>query len=257
MKKLLSFVVVALLGLGSAHAQDLPIKVTCEGKEVNIQDGETLTFAAEPDPFGTSNYVQIGPAKDPIITNVSDEAIELTCTISTSAFGNLGAFKGLGNLSWCGFKIGNCITFDAKESHTCTLAPGESTDMQFHCILNSTTTYGTVRASVKFSEDGENLGGYTAKFVYADPDDPAAGIENATANDGNGVSVANGTLSYSFANAAARRISVFAVDGKLVKDASVSAKSGSVSLKNLQAGAYVYTVSQNGKNVQSGKLLVK
>lgn len=250
MKKLLSFVVVALLGLGSAHAQDLPIKVTCEGKEIDLKGGETLTFMARINDFG---YVTMGPETDPTITNVTDEAIELTCTISTSAFNKFGDFYGKGNLSWCGFKIGNCVTFDTKETHTCTLAPGESTDMQFHCLLTSATSYGTIRASVKFSEDGNDLGGYTSKFVNPNP----AGIENATANGGNGVSVANGTLSYSFATAAARRISVFAVDGKLVKDASVSAKSGSVSLKSLQAGAYVYTVSQNGKNVQSGKVLVK
>ncbi len=253
MKKLLSFVVAALLGLGQVNAQDLPFKVTCEGKEVNIQEGETLTFTAEADPFGTSGYVQIGPATDPIITNVSDEAIDLTCTISTSAFGNLGDFKGKGELSWCGFNIGSCITFDAKETRTCTLAPGESTDMQFHCALKGNDIpYGTVRATVKFSQDGEDMGGYTAKFVYTD----AAGIESTTAA-AKGVSVANGTLTYNFATAATRHISVFAADGKLVKDASATAKNGSVNLKSLQSGVYLYSVSENGKNVQSGKVLVK
>lgn len=255
MKKLLSFAVVALLGLAQVQAQTSPIKVTCEGKEVNIKEGETLTFVAEADPFGTSGYVQIGPAKDPIITNVSDEAIDLTCTVSTSAFGNTGTtYKNMGELSWCGFKIGNCVTNPSKMTHTCTLAPNEETDMQFHCILTGTDIpYGTVRATVKFSEGNESLGGYTAKFVYTD----AAGIQNAQANADKGVFVANGAIHYSFATAAARHINVYAADGKLLQGASVSAKSGSVSLNGLQAGVYVYTVSEGGHNVQSGKVVVK
>lgn len=232
MKKFYLFVILALLGAMSASAQ---IKVTCEGKEV--KDFDVLTFYAHPDEFGS---IAAGPMFDPVYT--AQKACEIKVFVK-STFGI--------NAQWC--ISGSCLDLNIpNDSYTKQMAAGEELSHQLH-VMFTEGNYTEHLVTVEVYADNNLVMTYYENFIYADP---ATGIGNATA-EGKSVKWNGNALVYNFAAAANRSMQVYAADGKLVKSAPVLSQSGSVSLDGLQGGVYIYSLTENGKKVEGGKIVRK
>lgn len=232
MKKILSLVCVALMGIASATAQ---IKVTCDGKEV--KDGDVLTHFAVEDPEEGS--VVAGPAVDP--TYIAESACNLKVTLSYDS-----GFPGF----WCG--LNDMCQYVKGTTETRQVSMNQD-DMKFH-LLHVDFEQGDYKewfATVDVYANDDKVLTYYQNFVYSKD----AGIGSTTAEAG--VQLVGNNLVYSFASDAARSIKVYSVDGKLVKSVALSKLNGSVSLAGLQNGVYVYSLLENGKQAKGGKVVFK
>ncbi len=243
MKKILSLVCVALMGIASATAQ---IKVTCDGQEV--KDGDVLTHYAVEDP--EEGTVVAGPLVDPTYT--ASAACNLKVTLTYDA--------GITAL-WCGVTqqceplSGTTTTRqvrldpNAKPEHGSINPPGEAS--QFLHVDFEMGEYKEWLVNVDVYVDGNKYMTFYQNFVYSKD----AGIGSTTADAG--VKMVGNNLVYSFASDAPRSLKVYSVDGKLVKSVALSKLNGSVSLGGLQNGVYVYSLLENGKQAKSGKVVLK
>lgn len=232
MKKILSLVCVALMGIASATAQ---IKVTCDGKEV--KDGDVLTHYAVEDP--DEGTIKAGPEVDPIYTALSNCNLKVTLTYDSG-------FPGF----WCGV-LQECFPLTGTTA-TREVAV-ESGDMKFHAlhVEFEKEDYREWFVTVDVSADNNKVLTFYQNFIYADP----SGIGSTTAETG--VQLVGNSLVYGFASDAPRSLKVYSVDGKLVKSVALSKLNGSVSLGGLQNGVYVYSLLENGKQAKSGKVVLK
>ena len=233
MKKILSLVCVALMGIASATAQ---IKVTCDGQEV--KEGDVLTHYAVEDPEEGS--VVAGPAMDPTYIAEADCNLKVTLTYESG-------FPGF----WCGL---NDMCQDVKGTTETRQISMKQGDMKFD-ILHVDFEQGDYKdwvVNVDVYANDKKVLTYYQNFVYADP---STSIGSTTADAG--VKMVGNNLVYSFASDAARSLKVYSVDGKLVKSVALSKLNGSVSLGGLQNGVYVYSLLENGKQAKGGKVVLK
>ena len=246
MKKIFTLCMLAMLAVAQLSAQKL--KITCAGQDYEMNGNNVVVTFNNAKPMG--GRVLLGDLMEPTITNINDEELTIDGIMNTSKNAYNGVFE------WCGFD-GQCTNVDGgrAEKDGLKLAPGASANMQVHTYV-SAGAYGTYSATIKlFNNTYDLLGTLTLVYNYNDPSDPT-GINDVTVEN-KSVVVANNTLNYAFDSAAARTISVFSIDGKVVKRINTTAQQGELSLNGLQKGAYVYTIAQEGQQVISGKALVK
>lgn len=242
MKKIFTLFTLALACVMQLSAQKL--QITNGGEVVDCSTVGVITYTnAIAIQMGGKKVVSLGSREDPTITNISDQTITIDATLSTS---NPGIF------SWCGFDNFCTVVTNKAEKNGIVLAPGESKTMELHTEV-APGQYGTYTASVVFWENySEKLATVQLNYIYTED----SGINDVKA-EGQSVSVQNNTLSYSFSAAAARTINVYSIDGKLAKSLHTNNQQGQLSLNGLQQGVYLYTISQAGQQVATGKALVK
>ena len=238
MKKFLLMTFCALFGMVQSSFAQLSITTT-DGQEVQENDVVKLYAVVDPD-FGGAEYGGQG-----ILFKATGRKCQVQVTIKIPA-------EAVGVFSLCGLGDTNCRP----------LGPGSSTSsfeagtiiakpMDLHAAFDGYATY-TVPVEVKVN--GGKYRKFFVAFIY--DEEHATGIEGVEAQN-EGVKFMDNVCHYSFATAAPRALQVYGMDGKLVHNTMISAEQGSVSLNALQKGAYVYSIVENGKKVQAGKVLVK
>lgn len=237
MKKIFTLLTLALACAMQLSAQKL--QITNGGEVVDCSTVGVITYT---DATQMGRKVSLGSRMDPTITNISDQTITVDATLSTN---NVGVF------SWCGFDNFCTEVINKAEKSGIVLAPGESKTMDLHTEV-APGAYGTYTASVVFWEGYDKLATVQLKYIYTED----SGINDVKA-EGQNISVANNTLSYSFTTAAARTINVYSIDGKLAKSLNTNSQQGQLSLGGLQQGVYLYAISEGGKQIATGKAIVK
>lgn len=236
MKKI--FTLFALLACFAVQLS-AQVEITNLGKVVG--KNEVITFNLyEDDALGIVGGFS---EEDPWFTNKGDETVDLTVRVmpDRNSYNNI--------LSWCGI-TGSCSCINITnpkvnfEDRTVSLAPGESVKMALHPIFEI-GEYRTSTATVKVSVDGEYATTFILKYVY---NETTAGVNDVKANAAS-VKVVGNELVYSFAVAGANCVSLYALDGKMVKHVAAAGQNGSVSLAGLQPGVYVCKANGNSSKV--------
>ena len=147
---------------------------------------------------------------------------------------------------------GNCIpgTDLAKSTD---LAAGASVDIQLEGggMITGTQTY-KCEVTAYYTSDPSS----TISFTLIMTNDPTVLAVGSIEAENDGVMFDGRTMSYTFAAAAPRTVSLYTVSGKQVAQWNVDAAAGTLSLDNLQNGTYVYAVKGAGTNI-SGKVVLK
>lgn len=238
MKYFFPLLLAMLLGAVQAKAQ---ISVTYNGEPV--ADGATLTFTAQPDPFGSSSTVLVG-SDDPTFTNTSDQAVQLKVEVFCVKYQTL---------YWCGLTSACQSPTNMRESREVTLQPGGKKNMRLENKFNK-TDYSTLSATITVYADGKKVLSFTEKFVNPAPSTGIASTQTTT----EGISLDGRTLSYRFGAASAlRTLTIYSIDGRMALRTAAAQTQGTISLSSLPAGAYVATISTAEGKTQSTKIVLR
>lgn len=236
MKKIFTLFALLVCFAAQLSAQ---IEVTNHGKA--IEKNEVITFNLyDDDALGTVGGF---PDKDPWFTNKGDEAVNLTVRVTPDR----NSYNGI--LNWCGI-TSSCEDINITNPYanfvdrTITLAPGQTIDMRLHPKFEI-GEYRTSTATVKVSADNKYVTTFILKYVY---NETTAAVNDVKANTAS-VKVVGNELVYSFAAADANSVSLYALDGKMVKHIATAGQNGSVSLAGLQPGVYICKANGNSSKV--------
>lgn len=251
MKKLYTFLAAALM-MGAAHAQKFT--VTWNGTEVT--EGETVNIEAEEEDFGTPDFpmIFVEAKSNPTVTsgllfnNKTNAGLQAAIKASVLE-ANL---TGYSLQMCCG---GNCMAARdgviEKDLNTESLNFGMDKDhipFQYDVMFPEQGTYGTVKTKVEITAAGQTLN-FFVNFVYSE----GASVNAATANSY--FRPFDGGVSYSFANANPRKLSIYSADGKLLQNAQL-AQRGTFRYNKLPAGIYVLEVKEKGRKAFSRKVYI-
>ena len=148
---------------------------------------------------------------------------------------------------------GNCIS-GKNLSKAVDLAAGASVNIQLEgggMFITGTQTY-KCEVTAYYTSDRSS----TISFTIIMTNDPTVLAVGSVEAENDGVMFDGRTMSYTFAAAAPRTVSLYTVSGKQVAQWNVDAAAGTLSLDNLQNGTYVYAVKGAGTNI-SGKVVLK
>ena len=148
---------------------------------------------------------------------------------------------------------GNCIN-GKNLSKSKDMTAGESVDIQLEgggMFISGTQTY-KCEVTAYYTSDRSS----TISFTIIMTNDPTVLAVGSIEAENDGVMFDGRTMSYTFAAAAPRTVSLYTVSGKQVAQWNVDAAAGTLSLDNLQNGTYVYAVKGAGTNI-SGKVVLK
>ena len=148
---------------------------------------------------------------------------------------------------------GTCIN-GKNLSKSKDMTAGESVDIQLEgggMFITGTQTY-KCEVTAYYTSDRSS----TISFTLIMTNDPTVLAVGSIEAENDGVMFDGRTMSYTFAAAAPRTVSLYTVSGKQVAKWNVDAAAGTLSLDNLQNGTYVYAVKGAGTNI-SGKVVLK
>ena len=148
---------------------------------------------------------------------------------------------------------GTCIN-GKNLSKSKDMAAGESVDIQLDgggMFISGTQTY-KCEVTAYYTSDRSS----TISFTLIMTNDPTVLAVGSIEAENDGVMFDGRTMSYTFAAAAPRTVSLYTVSGKQVAQWNVDAAAGTLPLDNLQNGTYVYAVKGAGTNI-SGKVVLK
>ena len=148
---------------------------------------------------------------------------------------------------------GNCIN-GKNLSKSKDMTAGESVDIQLEgggMFISGTQTY-KCEVTAYYTSDRSS----TISFTLIMTNDPTVLAVGSVEAENDGVMFDGRTMSYTFAAAAPRTVSLYTVSGKQVAQWNVDAAAGTLSLDNLKNGTYVYAVKGAGTNI-SGKVVLK
>ena len=250
MKKIYTLVAAALVAV-SASAQKF--NVTWNGEAV--AQGSTITIEAEEDDyFGDGSLVFVkadsnpGGDKGMFFDNLTSGALNVSI-VATALEATLTNY---GLQMCCG---GNCM--NAKEG---VINKNFNTDtdvifgdkkhipFQYDVDFKEKGNYGTVKTKVEITVAGQTLN-FFVNFVYSE----GASVSAATANSY--FRPFDGGVSYSFANANPRKLSIYSADGKLLQNAQL-AQRGTFRYNKLPAGIYILEVKEKGRKAFSRKVYI-
>ena len=147
----------------------------------------------------------------------------------------------------------NC-TSGEYNSKSKDMTAGESVDIQLEgggMFITGTQTY-KCEVTAYYTSDRSS----TISFTIIMTNDPTVLAVGSIEAENDGVMFDGRTMSYTFAAAAPRTVSLYTVSGKQVAQWNVDAAAGTLSLDNLKNGTYVYAVKGAGTNI-SGKVVLK
>ena len=230
MKKIFTLLVLFATAL-TASAQ---LSFTMDGN--TIENGATIT-SSKVDPM----FTELGSVmfKPDVFVN-SEKAGNVTVEVK--------ALDGRG-VSLC--FGGTCIN-GKNLSKSKDMTAGESVDIQLEgggMFITGTQTYKCeVTAYYYYTK--------TISFTLIMTNDPTVLAVGSVEAENDGVMFDGRTMSYTFAAATPRTVSLYTVSGKQVAKWNVDAAAGTLSLDNLKNGTYVYAVKGAGTNI-SGKVVLK
>lgn len=254
MKRLLPLILLALCAMQSTQAQIRVFKDMTLTEE--IKNGDIITFTtAEEDPLGTGEHIMGDRSPYYVPSDLATATpFEVEVTLNATSASGYRAY-------WCGVGTvcANIEGSNERRSKTTsgsvlngTYVPGIGDNMNLEVYFTAGQS-NRVTAKVDVTSDGEAVLTYYIVYNY---DGTAAAINDATAN-GSTFSYVGNAFAYNFATAAPRTLNVYAADGRLVKAVALTSAAGNYSLAGLTSGAYVWQLTENGRRVKAGKVLVK
>lgn len=232
MKKIFTLLVLFATAL-TASAQ---LSFTMDGN--TIENGATITSSKLDPSFEAMGFVMFKP--DVFVS--SEKAGNVTVEVK--------ALDGR-SVSLC---LGNNCTSGEYHSKSIDMTAGESVDIQLEgggMFISGTQTY-KCEVTAYYTSDRSS----TISFTMIMTNDPTVLAVGSIEAENDGVMFDGRTMSYTFAAAAPRTVSLYTVSGKQVAQWNVDAAAGTLSLDNLQNGTYVYAVKGAGTNI-SGKVVLK
>lgn len=232
MKKIFTLLVLFATAL-TASAQ---LSFTMDGN--TIENGATITSSKLDPSFEAMGFVMFKP--DVFVS--SEKAGNVTVEVK--------ALDGR-SVSLC---LGNNCTSGEYHSKSIDMTAGESVDIQLEgggMFISGTQTY-KCEVTAYYTSDRSS----TISFTMIMTNDPTVLAVGSVEAENDGVMFDGRTMSYTFAAAAPRTVSLYTVSGKQVAQWNVDAAAGTLSLDNLKNGTYVYAVKGAGTNI-SGKVVLK
>ena len=232
MKKIFTLLVLFATAL-TASAQ---LSFTIDGN--TIENGATITSSKLDPTFAEMGCVMFKP--DVFIS--SEKAGNVTVEVKALDGRSVSLCFG-----------GNCIS-GKNLSKSKDLTAGESVDIKLEgggMMVKGTQTY-KCEVTAYYTSDPSS----TISFTLIMTNDPTVLAVGSIEAENDGVMFDGRTMSYTFAAAAPRTVSLYTVSGKQVAQWNVDAAAGTLSLDNLQNGTYVYAVKGAGTNI-SGKVVLK
>lgn len=272
MKKILSLLLLALIGVNIASAQ---MTATCKGKEV--QDGDEIVFYAHEqiDDFTGASAITCGPhtieAGD-IVFRSSELSKKVTITLN-AVFPAEAVTNS--TFSWCAG--GNCAPITS--TYTSRDIKGinglgqfgemnEVATLKLHTFELTKGNYFDYSVPISITRrvpqqiKPETIMTFTVRFVYSEEtlnkemSHITTGIGSTTVQ-AQSVKFNGQALAYHFNGQAARQLNVYGTDGKLVKTTALTATDGQLSLAGLPKGVYVFHLTEGNATLQSGKVVLK
>ena len=232
MKKIFTLLVLFATAL-TASAQ---LSFTMDGN--TIENGATITSSKLDPSFTELGFVFFKPD---VFVN-SEKAGNVTVEVKALDGRSVSLCFG-----------GNCIN-GKNLSKSKDMTAGESVDIQLEgggMFISGTQTY-KCEVTAYYTSDRSS----TISFTLIMTNDPTVLAVGSIEAENDGVMFDGRTMSYTFAAAAPRTVSLYTVSGKQVAQWNVDAAAGTLSLDNLQNGTYVYAVKGAGTNI-SGKVVLK
>lgn len=232
MKKIFTLLVLFATAL-TASAQ---LSFTMDGN--TIENGATITSSKVDPSFAEFGSVMFKPD---VFVN-SEKAGNVTVEVKALDGRSVSLCFG-----------GNCIS-GKNLSKSKDLTAGESVDIKLEgggMMVKGTQTY-KCEVTAYYTSDRSS----TISFTLIMTNDPTVLAVGSIEAENDGVMFDGRTMSYTFAAAAPRTVSLYTVSGKQVAQWNVDAAAGTLSLDNLQNGTYVYAVKGAGTNI-SGKVVLK
>ena len=231
MKKIFTLLVLFATAL-TASAQ---LSFTMDGN--TIENGATITSSKVDPTFAEMGCVMFKP--DVFVS--SEKADNVTVEVKALDGRSVSLCFG-----------GTCIN-GANLSKSKDMAAGESVDIQLDGggMITGTQTY-KCEVTAYYTSDRSS----TISFTIIMTNDPTVLAVGSVEAENDGVMFDGRTMSYTFAAAAPRTVSLYTVSGKQVAQWNVDAAAGTLSLDNLKNGTYVYAVKGAGTNI-SGKVVLK
>ena len=232
MKKIFTLLVLFATAL-TASAQ---LSFTMDGN--TIENGATITSSKLDPSFEAMGFVMFKPD---VFVN-SEKAGNVTVEVK--------ALDGRG-VSLC---FGGICINGENLSKSKDMTAGESVDIQLEgggMFISGTQTY-KCEVTAYYTSDRSS----TISFTIIMTNDPTVLAVGSVEAENDGVMFDGRTMSYTFAAAAPRTVSLYTVSGKQVAQWNVDAAAGTLSLDNLKNGTYVYAVKGAGTNI-SGKVVLK
>ena len=232
MKKIFTLLVLFATAL-TASAQ---LSFTMDGN--TIENGATITSSKLDPSFEAKGFVMFKP--DVFVS--SEKAGNVTVEVKALDGRSVSLCFG-----------GNCIN-GKNLSKSKDMTAGESVDIQLDgggMFISGTQTY-KCEVTAYYTSDRSS----TISFTLIMTNDPTVLAVGSIEAENDGVMFDGRTMSYTFAAAAPRTVSLYTVSGKQVAQWNVDAAAGTLSLDNLKNGTYVYAVKGAGTNI-SGKVVLK
>ena len=232
MKKIFTLLVLFATAL-TASAQ---LSFTMDGN--TIENGATITSSKLDPSFEAMGFVMFKP--DVFVS--SEKAGNVTVEVKALDGRSVSLCFG-----------GNCIN-GKNLSKSKDMTAGESVDIQLDgggMFISGTQTY-KCEVTAYYTSDRSS----TISFTLIMTNDPTVLAVGSIEAENDGVMFDGRTMSYTFAAAAPRTVSLYTVSGKQVAQWNVDAAAGTLSLDNLKNGTYVYAVKGAGTNI-SGKVVLK
>ena len=232
MKKIFTLLVLFATAL-TASAQ---LSFTMDGN--TIENGATITSSKVDPSFAEFGSVMFKPD---VFVN-SEKAGNVTVEVKALDGRSVSLCFG-----------GNCIS-GKNLSKSKDLTAGESVDIKLEgggMMVKGTQTY-KCEVNAYYTSDRSS----TISFTLIMTNDPTVLAVGSIEAENDGVMFDGRTMSYTFAAAAPRKVSLYTVSGKQVAQWNVDAAAGTLPLDNLKNGTYVYAVKGAGTNI-SGKVVLK
>ena len=232
MKKIFTLLVLFATAL-TASAQ---LSFTMDGN--TIENGATITSSKLQPSLAEMGFVMFKP--DVFVS--SEKAGNVTVEVKALDGRSVSLCFG-----------GNCIS-GKNLSKSKDMTAGESVDIQLEgggMFITGTQTY-KCEVTAYYTSDRSS----TISFTLIMTNDPTVLAVGSIEAENDGVMFDGRTMSYTFAAAAPRTVSLYTVSGKQVAQWNVDVAAGTLSLDNLQNGTYVYAVKGAGTNI-SGKVVLK
>lgn len=232
MKKIFTLLVLFATAL-TASAQ---LSFTMDGN--TIENGATITSSKLDPSFEAMGFVMFKP--DVFVS--SEKAGNVTVEVKALDGRSVSLCFG-----------GNCIN-GKNLSKSKDMTAGESVDIQLEgggMFITGTQTY-KCEVTAYYTSDRSS----TISFTIIMTNDPTVLAVGSIEAENDGVIFDGRTMSYTFAAAAPRTVSLYTVSGKQVAQWNVDAAAGTLPLDNLKNGTYVYAVKGAGTNI-SGKVVLK
>lgn len=251
MKKILSLLLLALIGVNIASAQ---VTATCNGKEV--QDGDEIVFYAHADDFGEISINPENQGKE-ILFRSADGKSKVAFKVNAQFPAEAIAKKAF---TWC---IGTqCDEVKANDTRDVEVKSFLVAGLGLHSNALTPGQYVDYPVQITVRKGMTTLFRFTLRFVYSEEtlnkemSHITTGIGSTTVQ-AQSVKFNGQALAYHFNGQAARQLNVYGTDGKLVKTAALTATDGQLSLAGLPKGVYVFHLTEGNATLQSGKVVLK